>query len=218
MPRRSAPAKGNLGTTIERAIRNLQLTPQQVAAAARIDKGTLSRILNGETLRPHLSTLRRICKVLQLDFATVAEVEQLELLVEVYEESGVLTEIESLLLAELRVVEPHDLHQAADLALWAMVDVKLGMGRGPGPCYFGLSGKEPPKVVQEMVLRQVREIPAAVRPAAVRAALGALTDFRIFQSAAPARDAYRRITSLQRTLWAVLRNREQRRPRTSRDL
>ncbi|MCA1791454.1 MAG: helix-turn-helix domain-containing protein, partial [Thioalkalivibrio sp.] len=159
MPRNRKPAKGELGRRVERAMLERGLNPQALAAAARVHKGTLYHILQGKTRHPHHSTLRRICKILQLDLAELIGAEQLEIFGLQLERAGVLSELEELLLAEIRTFTGQQMQAAAEVAVLAMLKVKLGMGRGASTHIFDeIRGAETTLAsgFEELVIGQAR--------------------------------------------------------------
>jgi transcriptional regulator with XRE-family HTH domain len=182
----------------------LGLSPQETAAAARVDKGTLYRILVGETRRPHRSTIRRLCKILQIDFVKLMGAEQLELLGNQLEETGMLSEIEELLVLEVLSFSGEGFERAFQLAVFALGEVKLGMGaRISATCrdvLHSFRGADE-RTARQILLRQLRAIPRAERPAAVRNALGILIDLRIFRGSARQSPTYGPIHQLSSRLW-----------------
>jgi transcriptional regulator with XRE-family HTH domain len=203
MPRHRPAPRGRLGNSLSRALDACGLTPQEAAAAARVHKGTLYKILGGLTRNPHHSTLRRLCKVLQIDIAHLIGAEQLELLKGDAESSAMLSEIEKLLVLELRSFSREYLREATEIALRSLLDVKLGMGRGAGKIYSQriLPSRVSLRGAELLVVRQLREVPPLVRPAAVRSAMGALVDFRLIQGAQPSVELFRSINLLRHKLW-----------------
>jgi predicted transcriptional regulator len=207
MPRRPVAPNGVLGKELYDAICERGLVPQEVAAAARMHKGTLYAILSGKTQRPHYSTLRRLCKVLQVDIGRFLQPEQLELLDVVattLQERGTLSELGELLVLEIRSFTGEQLTQAAEAALVALMETKVGIGCGPG---VGLheeilsAERHSFSWIEELVSRQLDDLPRASRLAAVQAAIGALVDLRIMRGASPSPAEYARIHRLRTRLW-----------------
>jgi transcriptional regulator with XRE-family HTH domain len=198
---------GVLGKELHSAIAERGLVPQEVAAAARVHKGTLYAILRGTTQRPHYSTLRRLCKVLQVDIERFLQPEQLELLQEVaitLQESGTLSELEELLVLEIRTFTGEQLAQAAEAALVALMETKVGIGCGPGiSLHEEIRSAERHSFtwIEELVSHQLNNLPRASRLAAVQAALGALVDLRIMRGSPLTAAQSARIHKLKARLW-----------------
>lgn len=184
MPRIRRPAYGALGQRLEEALRARELTPLELAAAARVHKGTLYKMLDGRTSHPHLSTLRRLCKVLQIDLYELLDREQLELITRGSTHES-LSEIEELLVAEIRTFPPSEQKEATEHALFAVLEVQLGMGRGaPARLYDELRSRRSPSPewLEGLLRQQLREVPRESRIPAVQAALGGLVDLRILRA------------------------------------
>jgi transcriptional regulator with XRE-family HTH domain len=204
MPRLRTPARGNIGTVLSSAIDSLGLTPQHVAAAARVHKGTLYKILSGVTRAPHHSTLRSLCKVLCLDIAELLGAEQLEMLGTDLENSGALSGMEQLLVLELQSFPKALRQQAVDVAVLALLEVKLGMGGGAGTRGRNPALRRKTAGSVGLAVRHLRGIPNLAQPAAVRSALGALLDLRMIRGDPPTPELFGSMHRLRRVLWRGL--------------
>ena len=208
MPRPNVQPRGNTGKRLAKAMRELQLSPQEVAAAARIHKGTLYKLLVGKTKRPHHGTLRRLCKVLGVDIAELLGAEQLQLALfgRELERTGVLTELEELLVAEILSFSSEDAKLAVAAVVAAVRETKLGEGQGIS------NGPRPYTVdeilteihsftIEEAVENEMRQLSREMRLVATRTALGVLVDLKLLKGAAPSSELYRRITRLRYRVW-----------------
>lgn len=191
----------------------LDLSPQEVAAAARIHKGTLYKILAGETENPHHSTLRRICKAVGIDFASVVGSEQLELLNQKADESGTARDLEGTLVKQLRRFTAPERALANHAAAARLADVQLAMVSGSKTrCYTSLRRlrRSSATAAEGMLVRQLRRIPPAARSAAVQAAVGILLDLHLLSGAPPCSETYSEVSAIRR-----LRNSGERPKRTT---
>jgi transcriptional regulator with XRE-family HTH domain len=161
------------------------LNPQQLAAAARVHKGTLYRLIAGRTAEPHHSTMRKICKILELDIAELVGSEQLDLLDQRIEKSPGALILESLLASEISKFPEDQRGEAAATCLFALLEVKLGAGRGAHPTYYEEVRRADPAAYPSLVTSQLESIRPAFRLEAVRHALGALIDLSAALGDAP---------------------------------
>lgn len=187
------------------------MEPQQLAAAARLSKGTIYNILSGRTQAPRYSTWQRICKVLQVDIATVLGAEQLDLIERDIQASGILGPLEQLLVAEIDRFDRKYVQQAGEIAVTSLLEVKLGMGRGPHEAFHrALRGKRSVAAVTQVVMDQLYEVPVALRLDAVRAALGALFDYGRMSGEGPDAEQTYALHQLRYRLWRGQKRRERR--------
>jgi transcriptional regulator with XRE-family HTH domain len=187
-----------------------RISPLEAAAAARISKGTLYRILEGRTKQPHLKTVRRLAKVLGLDVAELLGAEQLQLALAglEMESTGILSEMERLLVAELRSFPTAEIPFAAVLAALAILETTLGSRYGEFANTDNDVGTLRERVlalpIEELVRYELRKVPKELRPSAVRAALAALVDLRLLRGEPPTSAMYQSAFRVRYRLWRPL--------------
>lgn len=219
MPRKRRPARG-MGRVIARRIAELGLTPQELAAAARLHKGTIYCILDGRTASPRPSTVRALAKVLRITVGELTGVEQLDLLPE-QDEDGGQHPLEVLLLEEFGRFPPSQQVEAARVAMFALVDTLLGMGRAiqadlydqvtEPPTSSHEDGAWPARVAEptvrtsedqgwptSLLREQFRRLPPAAKKPAARAAIGAMVDLRLARGSEPSPSLYRHLYAAAR--------------------
>jgi hypothetical protein len=148
--------------------------------------------------------LRRICKVLELDISELLDDEQLGLLRGSLEDDATLSEIEELLVAEIKTFPNTEAREAAEHAVFALLEVTLGMGRGARRVLYDtlrVNATASPHWIETVVRQQLREVPREARVTAVQAALGALVDLRILRGRGPRSVVPSRILLLRYRLW-----------------
>jgi transcriptional regulator with XRE-family HTH domain len=208
MPRPDVQGRGRVGKRLKKALRECGLTVQEAAAAARLDKGTVYRLVTGQTKRPHYSTMRSLCKVLNVDIAEIWGAEQLQfaLFGLEMESRGLITDLEQLLVDEIRSFPEKEIEDAISIAILAVLEVRLGRGRGVGvTVYRGLRHlRRVSESIEDAVTLELRQVPQEMQQAAVRAALGALIDLRLLAGKHPTRAAYSRIFYLRNRLWVSM--------------
>ena len=185
----------------------LKLTAEEVAAAARVQKGTLYRILSGRTKQPHYSTLRRLCKVLQLDIASVLCSEQLEIIKSRFDSESPTTELEELLRAQVRSFPEAHRTAAIEAVVFALVCGDLESGHRPPPGFDALKQQiraASAEAAEILMIQRLRDVPREVRPTTVQYALGFLVDLRLALGASPEAAMYRPMLQLRYRWWTTL--------------
>lgn len=214
MPRRPRQPHGKLGSAVAEAIEAAGLSPLETAVAARLSKGTIYKIIGGETTNPHHATLRRICKVLRIPLAELIGAEQLELLDEKIEETGQMSALTRLLIEELEGFPTAHAQTAAQVTAVAVLEVRIGSN--PDPAERPLrqmrqTGR--PAALRALVRRELEGVAPTARAAAVRSGLGALLDLRIMLGENVTCDACRRLKALRADLWSSADVRKRKGPR-----
>jgi transcriptional regulator with XRE-family HTH domain len=184
-------------------------SPQEVAAAARLNKGTLYRILGGETQSPHTSTLRRLCKVLGIPLSDLLDAEQLDLLDQLEKDKSYSADLARTLSSRLDMFEGEDRRRAAALAVFAILEVKVGAVGGSVAAQLESVSSAGTSEVASAVVDVLGSMPCALQPAALRAALGALLDLQIIQAGAT-RTGDREMHVLRHRRWRSVDRRKSR--------
>lgn len=204
------------GRRILARLRDLDLKPEAVAAAAGVSPSTLYRIMSareGATYDPRLRTKRRLAKALRTPMADLFDEAQLEMLEEPRVSMQRQPEVFArLIVHQLRSVQEPLRLRAARAAAYALVDMMLAVS-GIGPYVDEDLHADHGNVdhLERQLLDLYHRLPTSVRRQAAQMAIRAILNIESVSRRQPSEALYRAVA---RTRWSEKRIRRDRPPLT----
>lgn len=201
----------DVGSRIYSRMRELDLKPPEIAAAAGVSPSTLYRIMKGSKDGPRLRTKRMLAKALRVPMAQLFDEPQLEILDQ--HEPPLDREpsrLELLILHQFRTVKPSFRRHAARAAVFALVDMILGVSSELNDDQLQLlSVAKAEDHFHKLLPTLFRLLPPKVRRTGAKMAISAMVNVEMAANRVPSEPLYR---AMNRTNWSAKRMRRDRPP------
>lgn len=204
----------DVGSRIYSRMRELDLTLPAIAAAAGVSPSTLYRIMKGgkgSKDGPRLRTKRKLAKALRVPMAQLFDESQLEIL-DQHEPAldQEPSQLELLILHQFRTVKPSFRRHAARAAVFALVDMILGVSSELHDDELQLlSIAKAEDHFQQLLPTLFRLLPPKVRRTGAKMAISAMVNVEMAANRVPSEPLYR---AVNRTNWSAKRMRRDRPP------